>query len=80
MQSFIKSKESYDRKANAAPLKENEYCCALQPRTDHQGSKYPFRDYRWIGPFIVQKVISIEKLHCAQAQNKQNSNIEPHSP
>ena len=57
MQSYIKYKEYYDRKAKAAPLKENDYCFVLQPKADHQGSKIPFRDYRWVGPFIVQKVL-----------------------
>ena len=57
MQSYIKYKEYYDRKAKAAPLKENDYCFVLQPKADHQGSKIPFRDYRWVGPFIVRKVL-----------------------
>ena len=57
MQSYIKYKEYYDRKAKAAPLKENEYCFVLQPKADNQGSKIPFRDYRWVGPFVVQKVL-----------------------
>ena len=60
MQSYIKYKEYYDRKAKAAPLKENEYCFVLQPKADHQGSKIPIRDYRWVGPFIVQKVLPNE--------------------
>ena len=60
MQSYIKYKEYYDRKAKAAPLKENDYCFVLQPKTDHQGSKIPFRDYRWVEPFIVQKVLPNE--------------------
>ena len=60
MQSYIKYKEYYDRKAKAAPLKENEYCFVLQPKTDNQGSKIPFRDYRWVGPFVVQKVLPHE--------------------
>ena len=60
MQSYIKYKEYYDRKAKAAPLKENDYCFVLQPRADHQGSKIPFRDYRWVGPFVVQKVLPNE--------------------
>ena len=59
-QSYIKYKEYYDRKAKAAPLKENEFCFVLQPKADHQGSKIPFRDYRWVGPFIVQKVLPNE--------------------
>ena len=60
MQSSIIYKEYYDRKAKAAPLKENEYCFVLQPKADHQGAKLPFRDYRWVGPFIVQKVLPNE--------------------
>ena len=60
MQSYIKYKEYYDRKAKAAPLKENDYCFVLQPKADHQGSKIPFRDYRWVGPFVVQKVLPNE--------------------
>ena len=60
MQSYIKYKDYYDRKAKAAPLKENDYCFVLQPKADHQGSKIPFRDYRWVGPFIVQKVLPNE--------------------
>ena len=60
MQSYIKYKEYYDRKAKAAPLKENEYCFVLQPKADHHGSKIPFRDSRWVGPFIVQKVLPNE--------------------
>ena len=41
-------------------MKENEFCFVLQPKADHQGSKIPFRDYRWVGPFIVQKVLPNE--------------------
>ena len=60
MQSNIKYKEYYDRKAKTAPLKERDYCFVLQSKADHQGSKIPFRDYRWVGPFIIQKVLPNE--------------------
>ena len=60
MQSYIKYKDYYNRKAKAAPLKENENCFVLQPKADRQGSKIPFPDYRWVGPFIVQKVLPNE--------------------
>ena len=60
MQSYIKYKEYYDRQAKAAPLKENDHCFVLQPKADNQGSKIPFRDYRWVGPLIVQKVLPNE--------------------
>ena len=57
MQSYLKYKEYYDRKANAASLQEKDYCFVLQPKADSQGSKIPFRDFRWIGPFVVQKTL-----------------------
>ena len=57
MQSYLKYKEYYDRKAKAAPLKLNDYCFNLQPIADHQGSKIPFRDFRWIGTYIIEKVL-----------------------
>ena len=57
MQSYIKYKKYYDKKAKASPLKEKDYCFILQPKADHQGSKIPFRDFRWIGPYIVEKVL-----------------------
>ena len=58
MQSYLKYKEFFDRKAKAAPLKEKDYCFILQPNADSQASKIPFRDYRWIGPFVIQKNLS----------------------
>ena len=55
MQSYIKYKKYYDKKAKASPLKEKDYCFILQPKADHQGSKIPFRGFRWIGPYLVEK-------------------------
>ena len=57
MQSYIKYKKYYDKKTKASPLKENDYCFILQPKADHQGSKLPFRDIRWIGPYLEEKVL-----------------------
>ena len=58
MQSYLKYKDYYDVKAKAAPLKAKDYCFVLQPKADSQASKIPFREYRWIGPFVVQTVLS----------------------
>ena len=58
MQSYLKYKDYYDRKAKAAPLNEKDYCFVLQPKAVSQASKVPFREYRWIGPFVVQTVLS----------------------
>ena len=57
MQSYLKYKEYYDRKAKAAPLKEQDFCFILQPKADNQGSKIPFRDYRLIGPYRIEIVL-----------------------
>ena len=29
----------------------------LQPKADHQGSKIPFTEVRWIGPYIIEKAL-----------------------
>ena len=41
-----------------ASLQEKGYCLVHQPKADSQGSKIPFRDYRWIGAIIAQNVLS----------------------
>ena len=43
MQSYIRYKQYYDKKANAHPLHVNEYCYALHPKANTQGTKIPFR-------------------------------------
>ena len=60
MQSYLKYKEYYDRKAKAAPLHQGDYCFILQPLADNQGSKIPFREFRWIGPYVIEKVLPNE--------------------
>ena len=57
MQAYIKYKAYYDRKANASKLKEADYLYGLQPKADHQGRKIPFTEFRWIGPYIIEKVL-----------------------
>ena len=57
MQSYLKYKEYYDRKAKAAPLGQGDFCFILQPLADHQGSKIPFREFRWVGPYVIEMEI-----------------------
>ena len=57
MQAYIKYKAYYDRKANSSKLKQADYIFILQPKADHQGSKIPFTDFRWIGPYTIEKVL-----------------------
>ena len=56
-QAYIKYKAYYDKKANASKLKEADYAYVLQPKADHQGSKIPFPEFPWIGPYIIEKVL-----------------------
>ena len=57
MQAHIRYKAYYDRKANASKLKEQQYVYNLQPKAGHQGSKSPFTEFRWIGPYLVEKAL-----------------------
>ena len=57
MQSYLKYKAYYDRKAKAAPFTTTDYCYILNPKADTQATKYPFREFRWIGPYKVEKIL-----------------------
>ena len=58
MQSYLKYKHYYDKKATATPLKVNDYCYVLNPKADNQSMKFAFKDCIWSGPYIVVKVLS----------------------
>ena len=57
MQSYLKYEAYYDRKAKAAPLETTDYCYILNPKADTQATKIPFREFRWCGPYKVEKVL-----------------------
>ena len=85
MQSYLKDKEYYDRQAKAAPLKQNDYCFILQPIADHQGSKIPFREYMWIGPYVVEKVLpnenyKVRKLNSNKTQILHRIRLRKYEP
>ena len=58
MQSYLKYKRYYDKKATATPLKINDYCYVLNPKADNQSMNFAFKDCIWTGPYIVVKVLS----------------------
>ena len=58
MQSYLKCKRYYDRKATATPLKINDYCYVLNPNVDNQSMKFAFKDCIWNCPYIVVKTLS----------------------
>ena len=68
MQSYLKYKAYYDRKAKAVPLTTEDYCFILNSKADTQATKIPFRKFRWIGPYKVKKVLQNNNL----AQTKPN--------
>ena len=85
MQSYIKYKKYYDKKAKASPLKEKDYCFILQPKADHQGSKLPFRDFRWIRPYLVENVLPnnnyiVRKLNTNKTQILQRIRFRKYNP
>ena len=61
MQAYVNHKAYYDKKANASKLKEAIYVYVLQPKMDHQGSKSRFTEFRWIAPYITEKVLPNNK-------------------
>ena len=85
MQSNIKYKKYYDKKAKASPLKEKDYCFILQLKADHQGSKIPFREFRWIRPYLVEKVLPnnnyiVRKLNTNKTQILQRIRFRKYNP
>ena len=83
MQSYLKYKEYYDRKAKMAPLKQNEYCFILQPIADHQGSKIPFREYRWTGPYekvLPNENYTVRKLNSNKTQILHRIRLRKYEP
>ena len=61
MYSYIENKAYCDKKANASKPKEADYVYILQPKADHQGTKIPFTEFRWIGAYIIEKVLRNNK-------------------
>ena len=49
------TKRNMIKKTNVSKLKEQQYVHVLQPKAEHQGNKFPFTDFRWIGPCTVEK-------------------------
>ena len=85
MQSYIKYKRYYDKKAKASALKEKDYWFILQPKADHQESKIPFRDVRWVGPDSVEKILPnnnyiVRKLNTNKTQILHRIRLPKYNP
>ena len=55
-------------------MRQNDDYFILQTIADHQGSKIPFREYRWTGPYIVEKVLP-NKNYIVRKMNSNKTQI-----
>ena len=83
MESYIKYKAYYDRKAAAHPLTINEYCFALHPKANNQSTKLPFTEYIWTGPYKIIKVLPnnnyiIRRLNSNKTQILHRMRLRPY--
>ena len=74
MQSYLKYKAYYDRKANASPLQVDDHCFILNPKADTQATKIPFREFQWIGPYKCQSIAE-QQLCCTQSRNESYTSV-----
>ena len=58
IQAFHKYKAYYDRKAQASPLKVNDFFFLLNPENSTQSEKIPFNSFKWEGPYKIVKVLT----------------------
>ena len=63
------------KKANDSKLKQADYVFVLQPKADHQGSKILFPDFRWIGPYIIEKMLSNNNYLVREIGTKKTQNF-----
>ena len=80
-----KTRDITTKKAKASPLNEKDYCFILQPKADHQESKIPFRDFRWVGPYLVEKVLPnnnyiVRKLNTNKTQILHRIRLRKYNP
>ena len=61
MQAYIKYKAYYDKKANASKLKVRSRLCICPTTESGSSRKIPFTEFRWIGPYIIEKVLPNNK-------------------
>ena len=85
LQAYHKYKKYYDRKAQALPLKVNDYTFLLNPKLTTQFDKISFSDFKWEGPFKVIKVLTnfnyiIRKVGTFRTQCVHRMRLRPFTP
>ena len=54
---YLPTQQSTPLLAKAALLTTTDYCYILNPKADTKATKFPFREFRWIGPYKLEKVL-----------------------
>ena len=85
LQAYHKYKRYYDRKAQALPLKVNDFTFLLNPNLTTQSDKISFNDFKWEGPFKVIKVLTnfnyiIRKVGIFRTQCVHRMRLRPFTP
>ena len=85
LQAYQKYKRYYDRKAQALPLKVNDFTFLLNPKLTTQSDKINFSDFKWEGPFKVNKVLTnfnyiIMKVGTFRTQCVHRMRLRPFTP
>ena len=85
IRAFHRYKSYYDRKAQASPLKVNDFVFLLNPKIGQQSEKIPFNSFKWEGPYKVIKVLSqsnyfIRKIGTFRTQCVHRMRLRPFVP
>ena len=85
IRAFHKYKSYYDRKAQASPLKVNDFVFLLNPKIGQQSEKIPFNSFKWERPYKVVKVQSqsnyiIRKVGTFRTQCVHRMRLRPFVP
>ena len=85
IRAFQTYKAYYDRKAQASPLKVNDFVFLLNPKVGKQSEKIPFNSFKWEGPYKVVKVLSqsnyiIRKVGTFRTQCVHRMRLRPFVP
>ena len=85
LQAYHKYKRYYDRKAQASPLKGNDFVFLLNPKITDQSDKIAFNHFKWEGPFKVVKVLTnfnyiVRKIGTSRTQCVHRMRLRPFIP
>ena len=85
LQAYHKYKRYYDRKAQASPLKVNDFVFLLNTKITDQSDKIAFNHFKWEGPFKVVKVLTnfnyiVRKIGTSRTQCVHRMRLRPFIP